>query len=494
MRGLARLSRGDLIRLADRQQAWLAELVAGRGRDRAEIAEPRAAHARLAVGMAELRAERETAHATIAEPRAAHAQSRARVLELEGELAKLKQGGPRGMPGLKPDEPVAPAVAEPRARRERGVGRARSAPTRSVVHAADRCRDGGTGPSGGAVKRTREVIEPVPGPAEVSEHVVVRRRCPRCRRRVVPTVALGDRVVGQQRLGITLLALIVTLREVGRLPVAGSPWSLATRHALPLSVGAIVAASHQVAARGATTVDRIRAQVRAGPVVHADETGGRQDGQNGSLRTFSTPTARHSQDGGRDGAMVDQALGDGFAGALVSDFYKAYDHVRCPKHRGWAHLLRDAHDLRKQYPTEVAVQTWGDALHRLDLDAVAFVATASADPRARAAAASRFDARLLALAQPHLTDRTAPRHTLSTRIAHYLGELLTVVREPDVPPDNNAAERSLRHLVTGRKISGGSRSPDGTATQVALATLFGTRHAQGVNPFLACRPLLSPQV
>ena len=228
-------------------------------------------------------------------------------------------------------------------------------------------------------------------------------------------------------------------------------------------------------------------------MVHADETGWRQNGKNGYLWTFSTPTERYFQYGGRDGAMVDQALGDAFAGVLVSDFYKAYDHVRCSHQRCWAHLLRDAHDLRKQYPKEAAVQTWVDALHRLYLDAVAFVATASADPLARAAAASRFDARLLALAQPFLTDRSAPQHILSKRIAHYLGELLTFVREPDVPPDNNAAERSLRHLVTTRKISGGSRSPDGTATKVALATLFGTWRAQDINPFLACRQLLSPQ-
>jgi transposase len=494
VRALDTRSRGDLIRLADQQQVLLAELVAARERDRAEIAELRAANVRLAVGVAELRAERETAQVTIAELRAANEQLRARVLELEGELAKLKKGGPRGMPGLKSDEPVAPAVAKPRARRERGVGRARSAPTRSVVHAADRCPDCGSALSGGAVKRTREVIELVPSPAEVVEHVVLERRCPQCRRRVVPTVDLGDQVVGQQRLGITLLALIVTLREVGRLPVAVIQWYLATVHALHLSVGAIVAASHQVAARGAATVDQIREQVRAGPVVHADETGWRQNGKNGYLWTFSTPTERYFQYGGRDGAMVDQALGDAFAGVLVSDFYKAYDHVRCSHQRCWAHLLRDAHDLRKQYPKEAAVQTWVDALHRLYLDAVAFVATASADPLARAAAASRFDARLLALAQPFLTDRSAPQHILSKRIAHYLGELLTFVREPDVPPDNNAAERSLRHLVTTRKISGGSRSPDGTATKVALATLFGTWRAQDINPFLACRQLLSPQV
>ena len=103
MRALDTRSRGDLIRLADQQQVLLAELVAARERDRAEIAELRAANVRLAVGVAELRAERETAQVTIAELRAANEQLRARVLELEGELAKLKKGGPRGMPGLKSD-------------------------------------------------------------------------------------------------------------------------------------------------------------------------------------------------------------------------------------------------------------------------------------------------------------------------------------------------------------------------------------------------------
>lgn len=480
--------------MAEQQQALLTELVAARKRDAATIAALQAANERARAEISGLRAEREALRATVAELRTSNEQLRVRVLALEGELAKLKPGGPGRMPGLKADEPVVPAAVKPRKRRERGAGRARSVPTRSVVHAADRCPDCGAELSGGSVKRTREVIELVPTPAEVIEHVILERRCPQCRRRVVPTVDLGEQVVGQQRLGTSLLALIVTLREVGRLPVAVIQWYLATLHHVQVSVGAIVAASHQVAARGAATVDEIREQVRAGPVVHADETGWRQNGKNGYFWTFSTPTERYFEYGGRDGGMVDQALGDAFAGVLVSDFYKAYDHVRCPHQRCWAHLLRDAHDLRKHHPQAVTVQSWVDDLHRLYLDAVTFVATASADPGARAAAASRLDARLLALAQPHLDDRTAPQHTLSKRIARYLGELLTFVREPDVPPDNNAAERSLRHLVTSRKISGGSRSPNGTATKVALATLFGTWHAQGVNPFLACRQLLAPQV
>jgi transposase len=260
-----------------------------------------------------------------------------------------------------------------------------------------------------------------------------------------------------------------------------------------VSVGAIVAASHQVAQRGEAEVARIRERVRASPLVQADETGWRQNGKNGYAWTFSTPTERYFVHGGRNKEMVDLVLGDAFAGVLVSDFYKAYDHVRTSKQRCWAHLLRDAHELRTQQPTDARVQTWVDDLHRLYRDAAAFVATAPTDPLARTAAAGGFDARLLALAQPWLADKTAPQHTLAKRITQYLGELLTFVREVDVPPDNNAAERSLRHLVTARKISGGSRSSHGTNTKMALATLFGTWRAQGANPFLACRQLLSPQ-
>ena len=66
--------------------------------------------------------------------------------------------------------------------------------------------------------------------------------------------------------------------------------------------------------------------------------------------------------------------------------------------------------------------------------------------------------------------------------------------EPEAPSDNNAAERSLRHLVTSRKISGGTRSQQ-TETKMTLASIFGTWRAQSLNPLQACREMLvSPQV
>ena len=102
--------------------------------------------------------------------------------------------------------------------------------------------------------------------------------------------------------------------------------------------------------------------------------------------------------------------------------------------------------------------------------------------------------RLLALCLPYLADPMAAQARLCRRMEKHIKELFVFVAQPDVPPDNNAAERSLRPLVTSRKISGGTRSPQGTDTKMTLASIFGTWRAQGLNPLTTCRQLLaSPQ-
>ncbi len=174
------------------------------------------------------------------------------------------------------------------------------APTQRVEHAVEVCPDCGTHLVGGWVQRTREVIEIPVVPVQVTEHVVVARNCPVCERRRVPKLALGSVVVGQQRLGVNLISLIATLREEGRLPIRTIRWYLQTVHQLHLSVGGIVRAIHGAAKQAQQAVAEVLERVRASPVVHADETGWRQDGANGYVWTFSTPTERYFLRRGRD--------------------------------------------------------------------------------------------------------------------------------------------------------------------------------------------------
>ena len=279
----------------------------------------------------------------------------------------------------------------------------------------ENCPDCGAHLSGGWIQRTREVIELPVVPAQVTEHVYIARTCPACRRRCTPPAELGGVVLGQQRLGVNLLSLIATLREEGRLPIRSVQWYLDTVHQLRRSVGAIVSAIHRTAQQAQPAVAGMVDRIRASPVVHADETGWRQNGNNGYVWTFSTPTERYfpcSSQGqalrrGRGKAVVDEALGESFSGVLVSDFYAAYHHYGGPKQRCWAHpcssqgqaLLRDIHDLVALYPKDAPLAQWAAAVHQLYVEARSFT---HPQARRRRTAQLALERQLLVICQPFL--------------------------------------------------------------------------------------------
>ena len=434
-------------------------------------------------------ADRDTLIALIIRQQAIIESLEKRVAQLEG---RVKSKGSARMPGLKPkadgktDQPQ-----KPRKRRPHGFARTRMTPTQRVEHVVEQCPDCGTQLSGGSTHHTREVIDLPQVPVAVTEHAYIARTCPSCRRRWAPPAQLEGVVLGQQRLGINLLSLIAALREEGRLPFRVIRWYLDAVHGLRLSVGAIVAATQRVAQKAQGVMTDIVERVRGSPVVHADETGWREDGHNGCVWTFSTPTERYFLRRGRSKAVVDAALGQEFAGVLVSDFYAAYHHYDGPKQRCWAHLLRDIHDQRALYPDDHRLGRWADAVNLLYRQAKAFTHPSE---RQRRLAELTLEHRLLALCRPYLADPMAAQARPCRRIERHIKELFVFVAQPEAPSDNNAAERSLRPLVTSRKISGGTRSPQGADTKMTLASIFGTWRAQGLNPLTTCRQLLaSPQ-
>jgi hypothetical protein len=157
----------------------------------------------------------------------------------------------------------------------------------------------------------------------------------------------------------------------------------------------------------------------------------------------------------------------------------------------WAHLLRDIHDLKTASPDDASLADWATAVRAVYDAARAF---GDADPRARSAAPHQFQERLVAVCTPFVDDPAAVQAKLCRRIQRHSDERFVFVAHPDVPSDNNAAERSIRPLVTSRKISGGTRSDRGSATKMTLASLFSTWDARSLNPFDQCYALLtSPQ-
>lgn len=465
---LYRASREELIILVLRQREQIADLEQEVARLRGEVATQRAEMTRLTERVGTL------------------------LAVLDGPPGDPGAPRPSGMPGLKPADhhrPTPPVPPSSRKRRAHGFGRKRMRPTARQVHAYAHCPHCQTALQGGTVKRTREVIEVVPAQVAVIEHQYVERRCPRCRGRWLPRAELAGIVVGQGRFGIGLLSLIAVLREELRLPVERLQWYLHAVHGLHLSVGAVVCALHTVAQRATPVIAQLRESIRAAPVLHADETGWREAGGNGYVWTFSTATTRVFVRGSRERAVLEAVIGADYGGVLVSDFYTAYTGYEGRHQYCWAHLLRDVEEVVAHHGQDAAVVGWGDSVHTLYHRATA--AAADSDAVARHQERRACEGALRALCAPFLGVATAPQRVLCERIVRHLPELFVFVEDPAVPATNNAAERSLRHLVTTRKISGGTRSPAGTTTKMTLATLFGTWRMQGRDPLAECRALLA---
>jgi transposase len=429
--------------------------------------------------------------ATVAQQQALIGKLETRVRELEEQ--RDRDDPTKRMPGLKPAATPRRRKAGPRQQREHGFSRVRGVPTERVDHAVAVCPHCATGLAGGWVAWRKEVLEIPEAPVRVIEHVYLTRQCPNpaCRARVTPPAASAAELgiaSARERLGVRLVSLIASLRAELRLPVNLIQWYLEAVHSLELSVGAIVGVLQRVAAQGAAAVAGIQAAIRGSPVVQADETGLREDGVNGYLWSFSTPTERYFVRGGRNKEVVDEVLGPAFAGVLVTDFYAAYDHYDGPHQRCWAHLLRDIHVLGERHPRNADRAAWAEQVHAI----YARARRAAGSDAVRRRARRQCEDELLAVCQPYLAaDATAvPQAVLCRRVAKYLPELFTFVSDPAVPTTNNAAERSVRPVVIQRKISGGTRSPAGSSTFTTLATLFGTWRARGLDPLAACQRLL----
>jgi transposase len=402
------------------------------------------------------------------------------VRVLQARVAELEQRDPP--PWAKANRPKPAAGRPARQRRAQNFARRVDPPTETVTHAVERCPGCAQPLQGGWVRQRRQVLELPETPVRMREHVVYSRRCPKCGQEATPTLDLSAEVVGHHRVGLRLMGVIAVLREQLRLPLRQIQQYLHSLHGLHLSCGELVAILKAVSERAEQGGHQIRDAIRASPVVHADETGWREGGQNGYVWSFSAGPLRYFVHGSRSGAVVDTVLGSACQAVLVTDFYAAYDHYPSLHQRCWVHLLRDVHALKQAHPDDAGVQTWATTIIQLYHAAKAEPAPAARLSPAAQAIARRtrrqaYDRALSEVCQPFV-GQSVPQRVLCARILKYLPELFTFLIDPRVPADNNDAERAIRPVVVRRKISGGTRSAAGTLARTLLWTLTDTWQAQ----------------
>jgi len=427
--------------------------------------------------------------AIILELRETVARLNQRVSELEKELDQpVKTPENSSVPpasGRKPNKKAGQGGAQ---KGHVGRSRKRAKPDVIIECKPEQCPDCGTDLSeqDHHYLGRSQVIEIPPVEPVVVEAERYGCRCPECGRyhkADYPSGLEPERVFGRR-----LETMVTYLHQLHHLSYGRLQTVLAMLFGLTISIGALTNLVKRSADRLKPTAEAIRDEIRQAQVVGSDETGARVNGQNQWQWVFVTDDATyHVISDSRGSGVIEQVMGDAVPLVWVRDLWSAQGKAQATFHQiCHAHQLRDL-----QFVIEAENSAWAhhfqsllrrsQRLHKLrpDLPAHHFK---------RAIAQIEADCDHL-LAQS-LTGTEALR--LQRRYLKHRTSLFVFLHHPQVPFDNNAAERALRNSVIHRKVSGGFRSQAGADAHAIVASISDTARKRQQDVFSVLQSLIGP--
>jgi predicted RecB family nuclease len=186
--------------------------------------------------------------------------------------------------------------------------------------------------------------------------------------------------------------------------------------------------------------------------IHADETKVNIQGVDQYVWVFTdgkhvvfklTPT--------RESEIVHEFLGD-YAGTLISDFYPGYDSVKCKQQKCWVHLIREMNDDLWKSPFDSEFERFVLNVKNLIVPILEVVE----DHGLKTKKLNKFNNNVTQLYENTISKTYKSELALKyqKRFLRYRDSLFVFLSEDNIPWNNNAGERAIRHLAVQRKISG----------------------------------------
>jgi len=276
------------------------------------------------------------------------------------------------------------------------------------------------------------------------------------------------------QLGPRALGLCALLNKVCGLPMRKTTAVMQKLCGLKLSAGGLSQALCRVARRLEGHYEQLIESIRASPAVNADETSWYVGRPGFWLWCFVTPAATvYRVDDSRGSEVVNDVLGEKFAGVLVSDCLRSYDPVDCRKHKCFAHHLRAIAQAGGENPGDY-LRNWRMMFKTAN---VLYQERNAIEPLRFEQMRRNLERSKDALLDQPLTYPADIR--IRDRLIKHRPHLLRCLQEPAAEPTNNRAERALRPAVIARKLSCGNRSENGKRAWEILASLGATCQQRG---------------
>lgn len=428
--------------------------------------------------------------------KAQNAALEARIEKLEQRLNKNSSNSskPPSSDGLK--------KPKPKSRREKGKRQSGgqsghegntlkmvAVPDVVLTHALNTCPHCQHNLSQAGVERMvkRQVFDLPPMRLQVHEHQAQVKMCPCCGQRSRAAFPTG--VNAPTQYGPNVLAHAAYLNSYHLIPLSRVREWFADCVGHAVSEGTIERAVAQLAQAVAPSLDAIYAGLIRCDVVHYDETGFRI---NTGLRWLHTACTEHLSYYSvhlkrGDEAMLDIGVLPNCTGWAVHDGLKGYFGFKTVRH-----ALCNAHHLRElQFAVEQYDARWAQHMQDLLLQMKRQRETGDLSPTMLHLLEHRYDALLadgldafpIQPRPPNTKKRVAqhPVTNLLIRLRDHREAVLAFLHHPEVPFDNNLAERDLRMMKVKQKISGCFRTWAGAQVFAAVRTYLATARKQGLS-------------
>ena len=239
--------------------------------------------------------------------------------------------------------------------------------------------------------------------------------------------------------------------------------------------------------------EQIAHEARSSARLHADETGWRVNGQTHWLWCFANDgVCFYMIDRSRGSPALAKFFITEFNGVLITDFWAAYNAVcAADKQCCLVHLLRELEKV-DMHNESAEWRAFAKKLRRLIGDGIRLRKREDYDRQRYASRVHLIDQRLMVLARAEYSDGDASR--LGKRLLRYCDQLFTFLDYPDVPFENNFAERMIRPAVIIRKNSLSNRSEKGAAVQSMLMSIYRTLKLRSHNPIAVVSKALRTHV
>jgi hypothetical protein len=219
--------------------------------------------------------------------------------------------------------------------------------------------------------------------------------------------------------------------------------------------------------------------ILASPVIHIDETSVRLHKQQGYVWVMtSLDKVYYFYKPSREGSFLPEMLG-GFSGVLISDFFTAYDSLKCRQQKCLVHLLRDIDDDLLKNPLDMEFKTMAHQFGTLLRAIIETVDNWGLQARYLRKHKRPIDGFLDSVASTEFSSLLANKY--KKRFQKSGEKMFTFLDNDGVPWNNNNAEHAIKRFAKYRRNTDGYFTERSLQEYLVLATVFETCEFNNIN-------------